>query len=225
MKKMSNWLWGIFFILVGVIFGINALGIADINIFFDGWWTLFIIVPCFIGLFNDEDKKGSIIGLLIGVLLLLGCLDVIDFDLIWKLMVPIVLVIIGLSFIFKDAFNSKIKEEIKKLNKSGNKEYSATFSGQDLDFSNEEFSGCTLNAVFGGVKCDLREAIIKEDALINASSIFGGITILVPNDVNVKIKSTAVFGGVSDERKKKTKDGQITIYVEATTVFGGIEIK
>lgn len=225
MKKMSNWLWGIFFILVGVIFAINALGVADINIFFDGWWTLFIIVPCFIGLFNDEDKKGSIIGLLIGVLLLLGCLDVIDFDLIWKLMVPIVLVIIGLSFIFKDAFNSKIKEEIKKLNKSGNKEYSATFSGQDLDFSNEEFSGCTLNAVFGGVKCDLREAIIKEDALINASSIFGGITILVPNDVNVKIKSTAVFGGVSDERKKKTKDGQITIYVEATTVFGGIEIK
>lgn len=225
MKKMSNWLWGIFFILVGVIFAINALGVADINIFFDGWWTLFIIVPCFIGLFNDEDKKGSIIGLLIGGLLLLGCLDVIDFDLIWKLMVPIVLVIIGLSFIFKDAFNSKIKEEIKKLNKSGNKEYSATFSGQDLDFSNEEFSGCTLNAVFGGVKCDLREAIIKEDALINASSIFGGITILVPNDVNVKIKSTAVFGGVSDERKKKTKDGQITIYVEATTVFGGIEIK
>lgn len=225
MKKMSNWLWGIFFILVGVIFAINALGVADINIFFDGWWTLFIIVPCFIGLFNDEDKKGSIIGLLIGGLLLLGCLDVINFDLIWKLMVPIVLVIIGLSFIFKDAFNSKIKEEIKKLNKSGNKEYSATFSGQDLDFSNEEFSGCTLNAVFGGVKCDLREAIIKEDALINASSIFGGITILVPNDVNVKIKSTAVFGGVSDERKKKTKDGQITIYVEATTVFGGIEIK
>lgn len=225
MKRMSNWLWGIFFIIVGVIFGINALGIADINIFFDGWWTLFIIVPCFIGLFNDEDKKGSIIGLLIGVLLLLGCLDVIDFDLIWKLMVPIVLVIIGLSFIFKDAFNSKIKEEIKKLNKSGNKEYSATFSGQDLDFSNEEFSGCTLNAVFGGVKCDLREAIIKEDALINASSIFGEITILVPNDVNVKIRSTAVFGGVSDERKKKTKDGQITIYVEATTVFGGIEIK
>ena len=225
MKKMSNWVWGIFFILVGVIFAINALGVADINIFFDGWWTLFIIVPCFIGLFNDEDKKGSIIGLLIGVLLLLGCLDVIDFDLIWKLMVPIVLVIIGLSFIFKDAFNRKITEEIKKLNKSGNKEYSATFSGQDLDFSNEEFSGCTLNAVFGGVKCDLREAIIKEDALINASSIFGGITILVPNDVNVKIKSTAVFGGVSDERKKKTKDGQITIYVEATTVFGGIEIK
>ena len=225
MKSMSNWLWGIFFIVVGVVFGINALGIADINIFFDGWWTLFIIVPCFIGLFNDEDKKGSIIGLLIGVLLLLGCLDVIDFDLIWKLMVPIVLVIIGLSFIFKDAFNSKIKEEIKKLNKSGNKEYSATFSGQDLDFSNEEFSGCTLNAVFGGVKCDLREAIIKEDALINASSIFGGITILVPNDVNVKIKSTAVFGGVSDERKKKTKDGQITIYVDATSIFGGIEIK
>lgn len=225
MKKMSNWLWGIFFIVVGVVFGINALGIADINIFFDGWWTLFIIVPCFIGLFNDEDKKGSIIGLLIGVLLLLGCLDVIDFNLIWKLMVPMILVIIGLSFIFKDTFNSKVKKEIKKLNKVGNKEYCATFSEQDLNFSNEEFTGCSLTAVFGSVKCDLRGAIIKEDALINTSSIFGGINVLVPDDVNVKVNSTGIFGGVSDERKKKTNDGKITIYIDATAVFGGIEIK
>ncbi len=29
---------------------------------FDGWWTLFIIVPCAIGLITDRDKTGSIIG-------------------------------------------------------------------------------------------------------------------------------------------------------------------
>ena len=65
MKKISNLLWGLIFILVGVVFGLNALGISDINIFFDGWWTLFIIVPCFIGLFNDDDKSGNLIGLII----------------------------------------------------------------------------------------------------------------------------------------------------------------
>lgn len=39
---------GIVLIILGPIVGGNTLGITNINIFFDGWWTLFIIVPCFI---------------------------------------------------------------------------------------------------------------------------------------------------------------------------------
>ena len=38
----------------------------------------------------------------------------------------------------------------------------------------KKFNGANLTAVFGGVKCDLRNAIIEEDALINACSVFGG---------------------------------------------------
>ena len=51
MKEMKNVLWGMVLIILGLILGGNALGIFDINLFFDGWWTLFIIVPCFINLF------------------------------------------------------------------------------------------------------------------------------------------------------------------------------
>ena len=140
-------------------------------------------------------------------------------------MMPTILVIIGLSIIFKDTLSSQVKKEIKKLNKNGSKEYAATFGGQTVDFSKEEFEGCSLTAVFGSIKCDLREAIIKEDTVINASSIFGGITIYVPENVNVKINSTPIFGGVSDERKNKTKDNEHTIYLNATSIFGGVEIK
>ena len=225
MIKISNILWGLVFIVVGVIFGLNALNITDINIFFDGWWTLFIIVPCFIGLFKDEDKSSNLIGLVIGICLLLGCIDIIEFTLIWKLMVPAILVMIGLSFIFKDTLNSKIKKEIKKLNKTETKEYCSCFSGQTIDFNDEEFKGCTISAIFGGVKCDLKNAIIKNDVVINATSIFGGITIYVPEGVNVKISATSIFGGVSDERKNKTKNNEYTIYINTTSIFGGIEIK
>ena len=225
MNKMSNLLWGIFFIIVGVIFGLNALDITHINIFFDGWWTLFIIVPCFIGLFKDKEKTSNLICIIIGLCLLLGCLDVIEFAFIWKLMVPAILVMIGLSFIFKDTLNKKVKKEIKKLNKKETKEYCSCFSGQTIDFDKEEFKGCTLSAIFGSVKCDLRNSIIKEDVVVNATSIFGEIDILVPEDVNVKISSTSIFGGVSDERKNKTKDAKHTIYINATAMFGGVELK
>ena len=61
MKKVNSILWGIALVALGVILALNAFGITDINIFFDGWWTLFIIVPCAIGLVTDRDKTGSAI--------------------------------------------------------------------------------------------------------------------------------------------------------------------
>ena len=202
------------------------MGITDIDIFFDGWWTLVIIVPCFIGLFTNKDKTGNIIGLLVGVILLLGMQNIIDFNLIWKLLLPSIIVIIGLSLIFKNTFNSKINNEIKKLNNKNTKdnEYCATFSGQRIDFPNEEFKGATLNSVFGSITCDLREAKIKEDVVINASSVFGGIDIIVPDDVNIKIKSNSIFGGVNN-KKKNNEDKKYTIYVNASCLFGGVDIK
>lgn len=222
--KFSNMIWGFLLILIGVIVGLNALDITNIDIFFSGWWTLFIIIPCFIGLFNDDDKTGSIIGIIIGGFLLLGCQDIIDFDLLWKLILPIILIIVGLSIIFKDSLSSKVRKEIKKINIDKDNEYGAFFGGQDLDFTKEKFTGCSLNAIFGGIKCDLRKAIIKDNALVNASSIFGGITIYVPEDVRVKVTSTPIFGGVSDDRRHKNNDSDKTIYINATCMFGGVTI-
>ena len=225
MKKTSNLLWGTLFIIIGLIFGLNALEITNINIFFDGWWTLFIIVPCFIGLFNEKEKTGNIIGLIIGICLLLASNNIIRFEIIWKLMFPSILVIIGLSLIFKDTINSKVKKEIKKLNKTNDKEYYATFGAQTLNYDKEEFKGCDMNAVFGGITCELQESIIKDSAVINATSIFGIITIKVPKDVKVKITSTPIFGGVSDEREEKNNDSKKILYINATCLFGGVEIK
>lgn len=230
MNKATSWLWGIVLIAIGVIWGIGALGIAQINLFFPGWWTLFIIVPCFISLFGkDDDKTGDLVGILIGVCLLLACQGVIRFDLLWKMIVPAVLVIIGLSLIFKDTLKGKTLKEVKKLrkNKEGSegKEYWATFSGQNLDFGGEKFDGCRLEAIFGGIKCDLRKAKIEGDTLVKASAIFGGVTIYAPRDVKVKLVSTSIFGGASNRHEEEDEDVKKTLYVDVTCVFGGVEIK
>lgn len=227
MKKFGNVLWGIVLIVVGLIIGGNALGITNINIFFDGWWTLFIIVPCFIGLFKENEKTGNVIGLLIGIALFLGCQDIINFDLIWKLALPTILVVIGLLIIFKDTLGGKVNEEIKKLNdkRNGANTYCVTFSGQKVKFDKELFTGADLTAVFGGVECDLRNAIIESDVVINASSIFGGIDILAPSNVKVKTKSTSIFGGVENKSNTNGEENTHTIYVNGTAIFGGVEIK
>ena len=227
MKKFGNALWGIVLIIIGLIIGGNALGITNINIFFEGWWTLFIIVPCFIGLFKENEKTGNLIGLLIGVALLLGCQNILDFDLIWKLAFPTILVIIGLSIVFKDILGGKVSSEIKKLNekRDGENIYCATFAGQNINFDGEKFTGADLTAVFGGVKCDLRKAIIDSDVVINASSTFGGIEIYVPSNVKVKTKSTSIFGGIENKANTEENENSHTIYINGTALFGGVEIK
>lgn len=227
MKKISKILWGIALIVVGGIFALNAFGITDIELFFDGWWTLFIIVPCFVGIFSEREKTGNIIGLIIGVFLLLCCQNVLGFDMLWKLAVPAIIVIIGIKLIFGAIFGDKATKIIEASRQNGDniKISCATFSGQNLNFDGEQFNGAELTAVFGGVKCDLRNAVIEKDCAITATSIFGGIDIFVPDYVNVKVNSNSIFGGVSDKNHRSTVQGAVTVYINATCVFGGVEIK
>lgn len=231
MKKFRNILWGIVLIALGLIIGVNTLGLTNIDVFFDGWWTLLIIIPCFIGLFDEKERTGNLIGLIVGVVLLFACRGLIDFEIIFKLFVPVLLVALGISLIFKDAIKGKVKSEIKKeINKINEKkkqsiEYNSIFAAQDIRFDGEVFNGAELTAVFGGMQCDLTKAIIEEDIVINANAIFGGIDILVPNNVKVKVKSSSLFGGVSDKKVHSEEQESKTIYINATCVFGGVDIK
>ena len=217
MSNISNKLWGLLFITIGLIFGLNALEITNINIFFDGWWTLFIIIPCFINLFKEGEKIGNVIGIIIGVFLLLSCRGILSFEILFKLLGPIILVLIGLSFIFKDTINSKVKKEIKKLNKNIDKEYYAIFGGQNIDLKDEKFDGGNFNAIFGCIDLNLKEAKLEENTVIKANSIFGSISIIVPNDVNVKVTATPIFGSVSNEVKNPTANK--TIYINSNCLF------
>ena len=71
---------------------------------------------------------------------------------------------------------------------------------------------------------DLRDATLEKETILDATSVFGGIEILVPKDVNIIVKSTPIFGGVSN-RVSKSKDNKKTIYIQAFCMFGGIDIK
>ena len=99
MKKLSGIVIGALLVAVGVIYILGAFGIADINISLDGWWTLFIIVPCLNGVITSKDKTGNLIGLAVGVMLLLAAQDVFEYDMILKLIVPVIIIALGIKMI------------------------------------------------------------------------------------------------------------------------------
>lgn len=231
MTKFKNYLCGMALIALGVIITLNSLEITNINLFFNGWWTLFIIIPCLIGLFDKGNKTDDIIGLIIGIVLLLAAQGIIEYAVLGKLALPTILIILGLSIIFKSTFDKKINKKINEL-KSKEKasahlpdNHCAFFSGKDLKFANEVFIGASFTAIFGGIECDLRGAVIENDILINATAVFGGVDIIVPSNVKIKVKSSSVFGGVSNNSVFTGDDTSPTIYINASGVFGGVEIK
>ena len=113
-KQISSIIWGSVLVVVGVLLALSAFGVVDFNLFFDGWWTLFIIVPCLAGIVTEENKGGYVIGLIIGVLLLLSAQDVLSFEMLWQIFVPAVVIAIGLFMIAKNAFGFEIGNKIKK---------------------------------------------------------------------------------------------------------------
>lgn len=107
--KYSSLLWGLLFILIGAGYAGNAFGFWHFSIFFRGWWTLFIIVPCLANLIESGPSTGSVVGLIVGVLLLLGRQNILDGAFIGRLIIPIALVIIGLGIILSNSLHWALK--------------------------------------------------------------------------------------------------------------------
>ena len=214
MKKVNSVFWGLLIIAVGIIFFGNNLELWNIDIFFKGWWTLFIIIPSIYGFFKKEYVSATL-GVSIGVLLLLASRDIIKWSLVGKSFLPIVLIVVGVSMIFKPSIKNV------SVNKKGQKEYVGVFAGNENKIT-DKFEGASLVAVFGGVTLDLTKAKISEDVVIDCVCVFGGIDILVPDDVNIVTSGVPVFGGAENKSDAK---GKITVNVNYVCIFGGIDIK
>ena len=204
MKNTGKIFWGIILIIVGVIVALNILEITDIDIFFDGWWTLFIIIPSIIGIFKSGDRLGSLFMLTLGVALLLAAQSVIKYDMIWKMFLPI-----GLKMIFGNIFKKD----------HGKKHLNAVFSNERTKWAGEVFSDTEFSCVFGDLKISLEEAIIERDVTVKINAVFGDVRIALPHDVNVCVNSSVIFGDIRNKRPNETIAFTPTVTIEVNGVF------
>ena len=228
MKNLNRAIWGAILVVAAVIIALNSFGVINFNLFFDGWWTLFIIVPSFVGIIKDKKKGGAVFGLCIGILLLLCSQDIITWDMLGKIIFPLIVAIIGFKMIFssfKKNKKFKIDDTIKKIkfNENDLQRSVAVFCGAELDFNGVVFEGADLITVFGGIDCDLRKAIIEKDTAIKVVCIFGGVDIIVPDNVRVVNNIPTLFGGVDVINRNNSYEH--TIYVDGVCIFGGVDIK
>lgn len=223
-RANSN-LKGMFWIILGMIIFGNVLDWWDISIFFKGWWTLFIIIPCARKVMRHGFQTGAGLGLAVGILLLLSQWDIFSFGGFIKLIIPVALVVFGAKVLLQGARIQRSTMNNIPPEYAEEAKCSAFFGGANVVYPHDPYFGSEVNAVFGSADLDLRNAMIDEDVVINATAVFGGVEIKLPEDVNVRVDSTAIFGGTDNRVKRPEHPEWPIVYIHATSIFGGVEIK
>ena len=229
MKRTSKIIGGIALVAFGIVWALELLNVISISL--EGWWALFVIIPCFINIFNDRHKAGAIIGCGIGILLLLAARGIIPWNDIWKYMLCLVAIVWGVALLFfnnRKHFDQRItKEQNVPVVAGGGKLHNidVTFGKQDYSYDGQSFDGTDVHVSFGFVSLDLRDADIRNGAVINVDCSFGGIEIRVDKDVCINNGIDTTFAGVDCDCCTQPTDGAKTLYLKGHCNFGGIEIK
>ena len=92
-------------------------------------------------------------------------------------------------------------------------------------YRGETFHGARLDAFCGGLRLDLREAVISEDEEIDVHTFLGGVELFVPKQVNVLVKSHSFIGGVGNETAGRSIPNAPCLHIVASNFLGGVSVK
>jgi len=99
------------------------------------------------------------------------------------------------------------------------------FGADEYIYQGETFHGARLDAFFGGLRLDLRGAVVNEDEEIDIHTFLGGVEVIVPGNVNVLVKSHNFIGGVNNEVTTSEMHGAPCLHIVASNFMGGVTIK
>ena len=100
----------------------------------------------------------------------------------------------------------------------------AHYGGDEYVYRGEPFHGARLDAFFGGIRMDLREAIITEDEEIEIHTFCGGVELIVPQTVNVEVKSRSFIGSVGNHTIRIEGKEAHCLHIIANNFLGGVNI-
>jgi predicted membrane protein len=219
---------GVILVLAGLFLVLRNTGFfsefIDQTIF--SWPMLLVAIGLVITIGSSGGKTSGIIVMAIGAFFLMLHIfrDTIDINMFW----PSIFIIVGVIFIFS---RRRSWGPISPVTSSGDDYIDIVniFSGGERQIVSDNFKGGKVTAVFGGIELDLTKAKLAEGrSELEIACVFGGATIIVPDDWFVTIEVTPVLGGFGDSRKLhpgRTVDPSKQLVIRGAVVFGGGEVK
>lgn len=209
---------GLLIVVIGVLLLLSNLDIVSFEDMSGIVFSLGLVAIGLVGMF-EKRRFDFFLGTItvIGSLYFLVNIDIIEREVVNNILGPIVVIAIGLAILF--SFTKKMVSTKPVTT------YTAIFGGVDDKNESSNYLSSEINAIFGGTDIDYRKIKIKEDkAYINATCIFGGATIILPEDVKVTVRGLPIFGGAENKATSK-EDAKKEIIITYTAIFGGLEIR
>ena len=221
---------GVVLVIAGLLLVLRNTGIfvESIDHIIFSFPMLLITIGLVITL-SAAEKTGGIIVMAVGGFFMIPLIFRETFhmyDMFW----PAVFIIIGIIFIVS---RRKPWNPVNNVSTgtSGDDyiDYVNVFSGGERQILSQNFKGGKISAVFGGMELDLTKAKLapgRND--LEIACIFGGATIIVPDNWFVIIEVTPVLGCFSDSRKilpGRQLESESQLVIKGAVVFGGGEVK
>jgi predicted membrane protein len=243
---MGGMAFGIFLVALGIALLLGQMGIVSTDHLFHFFWPAVLI---FLGVelifskgrFSRNRFNRAAGGFLImaGIVLLLSKLGYFQFSfsVIWALAciywgIWIVARTFGLRH-WWEAHSTRVTDGnvIDATDTDPQRtpaDFSAVFGTFKRPITSRNFTGTTLEAIFGEVGIDLTKAEIEGDeATIKADAVFGACVIRVPETWHISVQGSAVMGEYLDKTRQRPLDGpgMKTLIVVGSAVFGSVEVK
>jgi len=226
--KNNRAIIGVILVLVGLFLVMRNTGFfpdfIDHVIFS---WPMLLVAIGLVMTLGASEKTAGVIVMAVGGFFMIPMIFRETFH-AYNMFWPSIFIIIGVIFIAtkRRGWNSVTS---KGVIGDDYIDYVNVFSGGERQIVSENFKGGKVSAVFGSIELDLTKAKLAPGrSELEIACVFGGATIIVPDDWFVAIEVTPVLGGFSDSRKLipgRTIDPSKQLVIKGAVVFGGGEVK
>jgi predicted membrane protein len=226
---------GVVLVIAGFFLAIKNFGFLPLFLYdiIFSWQMLLIVIGLVMSLRSDKRTAGLILMSVGGFFLipLIFHATFPQYNMFW----PAIFIIIGVIFIFTTG--SKYRNPHWRhhhftdttMSTEDFIDYLNIFSGGERQVISDNFKGGKVTSIFGGNEIDLTKAKLASGRNeLEIACIFGGTTLIVPDDWTVIIDVVPILGGFSDSRKLspgRTVDPLKQLVIKGAVVFGGGEIK
>lgn len=210
---------GIAIIAIGVAFLLDTTGAVHLDWLFENWWPMLIVLAGVVVLLNDmRSWLVSVFLIGLGGAYQLRALEYIDFE-PWQVIWPLILIVVGAGLLFRKSYRGERATEAE------HEDVTAILSGSGSVNTSDHFKSSVLTAIMGGAKLDLRQAKIEDGAVIEAFAFWGGVEIIVPENVTIKNKMSNIMGGTDDQTSQKSDEKSPTLVISGAAIMGGVSIR
>lgn len=233
----GGWLFAIFLITyAGLLLAAELVPAMAVS-----WWTLLWTTGLAYlgigGLLMDKSGTG-VVATLAGIFFLLEAYGVISLHLSWGIVVPVILLLWGLSLLFDGFFGKRrCKKKYKASHREGRKlhhEYSCDngYLHCDLSFGEHRTAvvtpilrGGSIDSNFGDFTVDFSACdSLAEDCVLEVSNRFGELTLLVPDKYCVVIEVKNNFAAAPEIKGSPAETVEGTLCLRADLSFGALVI-